>query len=94
MDTSSRRRSQKSAYHRILINLINAQSLFFILSLSNLFYDRSVAMNLDHFTDCDAFSQQKFVNVASLIALKLNDRSVLLVFDDGTVAAPGFFELA
>lgn len=51
-------------------------------------------MNLDHFTDCDAFSQQKFVNVASLIALKLNDRSVLLVFDDGTVAAPGFFELA
>jgi len=51
-------------------------------------------MNLDHFTDCDAFSQQKLENVASLIALKLNDRSVLLMFDDGTVAAPGLFELA
>ena len=94
MDTNSRRRSQKSAYHRILINLINAQSLFFIFSLSNLFYERSVAVDLDHFTDCDAFGQQKLVNVASFIALKLDDRSVLLVFDDGTIAAPGFLELA
>ena len=92
VDTSSWRRLRKSAYHRILINCFNAHPLF--LFLSNYSKSRSVAVDLNDLANCDAFCQQKLEDVASLVTLKLNDGTVLIVFDDGSIAAPGFFELA
>lgn len=53
----------------------------------------SIAMDFDLFFACNAFCEQEFEDVASFVALELNDSAPFFVFDNCTIATPRFFEL-
>ena len=54
----------------------------------------SVSVDLDVVLVGDTFLHQELHDVASVVALKLDDRAPFVVLDGGSVAAPGLFERA
>jgi hypothetical protein len=52
----------------------------------------SVAVNLDFFLETDALLDQEFVDVTSVVTLKLDYGAPLRVFVSGAVATPGLLE--
>ena len=57
-------------------------------------WGHSVTVDLDFLLDSDALLDQELVNVASVVALKLNNIAPLRVLCGRTVAAPRLFKVA
>ena len=54
----------------------------------------SVTVDLDFFPGADAFIDEEFCDVTTVVTLELNDVAPFTVFGCCAVAAPSFFEMA